>query len=138
MIYPVTINWNLKSSNARNWPGLVVLNKGLTQRAAVWAQEAWESRHKTNPLNLIRKIFSKDHRRRMEYMGHEVECVVSQRVYGQPINDARTREALSLRRGYGGLFAEIPIEVLVQAMKSNNAEAVSWVGKHEKFIRKYT
>lgn len=134
---PITITKKL-SSNARNWPGLVIISPGLKQPAAVWAQEAWESTHKLNPVNLFKRIFSKAHRRNMEYMGHEVECVVSQRVYGQPINEARTREALSLRRGYGGLFADIPLEVLVQAMKSNNEEAVAWVNKHEKSIRKFT
>lgn len=70
---PITILKRLKGANGRNWPGYVQIDPGAPMRAAVWAQEAWESRHKLNPVNLLRSRLSLRHRRRMEIMGHEVE-----------------------------------------------------------------
>ena len=137
MIFPITITRTLKSSNARNWPGFVILGKGIPQPAAIWSQEAFEARHKLNPVNLIRRLTSKNHRRRMEYMGHEVEVTVSARLYGQPEAQARRREAEAMARGYDGLFRGMTIVQLEGEMQARSASARAWVDKHIREISRY-
>ena len=100
-MFPIVIEKNLNGRNARNWPGVVLIDPDAHEPAAVAAQELYESRHKMNPVNLLRRTFDDDHRRDMEIMGHEVEVQASVLIYGADEASRRAREAASMQRGYG-------------------------------------
>lgn len=134
---PFVIRRKLRGRNAVNWPGLVVLGRGIERPAAVAAQEIWEARHKLSPVNLLRRLTSKSHRRRMELMGHEVEVQASAMLYGQAETEARRREAGALRRGYDGLFRHMTIPQIEAAMLARSVPARAWVTANLREIRRY-
>lgn len=137
MLLPIVFRKDLKGANGRNWPGLVILGKNIERPAAIFAQEAYEARHKLNPINLFRRLTSKESRRRMEYMGHEIEVQVCARLYGQPEAQARFREAEAMRRGYGGIFSHMAVGQLETVMQARSGAARAWVHKHIKHIERY-
>lgn len=137
MFLPIVVRKDLKGANGRNWPGFVILGKKIERPAAIFAQEAYEARHKLNPISLFRRLTSKESRRRMEYMGHEIEVQVCARLYGQPEVQARFREAEAMRRGYGGLFSHMSLRELETEMQARSGAARSWVQKHIKHIERY-
>lgn len=137
MLLPFTRLKAIRGANARNWPGFVLLDPDAPYRAAVWAQEAWESRYKLNPVNLIRSRLSRRYRRRMEIMGHEVEVQAAAQVYGRPARSYRTAEAARMRAGYDGLFDGLTAAQLIEAMLSVSADATRWVRRNRKSIERW-
>lgn len=134
---PITRLKRLKGANGRNWPGYVQLDPGAPLRAGVWAQEAWESLHKLNPVNLLRVRLSRRHRRRMEIMGHEVEAQAVKLVYGMDDVAHREREIRAMRAGYDGLFADISAADLRRAMKAVSPDAAKWVRRNRGRIERW-
>ena len=91
-------------SNGRNNAFSVRIADDLNKDdfAGVKAQEVWESGHKARLWNAVLVRVSKKHRRNMELQGHAEE------IKAHPSDkqaEILTREALSLYRGYNGLFA---------------------------------
>jgi len=136
-MFPIVITKRLTGKNATNWPFLVVLNKELEFPAAIAAQEIWESRHKTNPVNLVKVLSSKNKRREMEYMGHEVEVAAAVELYGEDERSYRRMEAEMLQRGYKGLFDHLTVEQIESEMKKRSREAKKWVAENIKTLRKH-
>lgn len=134
---PITRLKRLRGANARNWPGLVFLDPGAPLRAAVWAQEAYEARHKLNPVNLLRSRLSRRHRRRMEIMGHEVEAQAVKLIYGMDDVAHREREIRAMRAGYDGLFRDVSAADLRRAMKAVSADAARWVRRNRGQIERW-
>lgn len=134
---PIIITRPLTGRNARNWPGLVILGKGIRYPAAVCAQEVYESRWKLNPVNLLRRAVSRSAKRRMEYMGHEIEVQVCALLYNQTAHDARMREAETMQRGYSGLFRRMTVSEIYEQMASRSGDARDWVDAHIEQIRGY-
>lgn len=124
---PITIWRKPKGANARNWPGVTMVDPDHPRRAAIWAQEAWESTWKMNPLNLIDRLLSKAARREMEIMGHEVEVQAAKLVYGDAAGPYRLKEAMSLEKNYGGLFKGRDVMAIQLAMLKCQPEARAWV-----------
>ena len=127
----------IAGANGRNWPGVIHLNPNAPYRAAVWAQEAYEAVHKLNPFNLLRTRLSKRHKQRMEIMGHEIEVQAVRIVYALNINSVRQREAISMKRGYDGLFADMTKDQIEQLMLANQDAANRWVRKNLNQIKKW-
>lgn len=125
--------------NGRNWPGLVLVKKTAPHRAAVVAQEAWESQHKMDPIKLFFRVFKRSTQdtREFEYMGHEVECQAKVRFYGVPIRDARMQEALSMRHGYDGIFSHMELQQIANEMRDRQTKALDWLNKNQAQLRKY-
>lgn len=134
---PSTFRRKLSGRNARNWPGVIFLGKGIARPAAVYAQEAYEAQHKLNPINLFLVMFSRSAKRRMEYMGHEIEVQVCARLYSQTAHDARMREAETMQRGYSGLFRRMTVPEIYERMASRSGDARDWVDAHIEQIRGY-
>ena len=134
---PITVRRNITVANGRNWPGHVVLGKSIARPAAVYAQEAYEARHKLNPVNLFLGMVSKSAKRRMEYMGHEIEVQVCARLYNQTAHDARMREAETMQRGYSGLFRQMTVEQIYEAMAARSGDAGRWVDRNIQKIKEY-
>lgn len=124
---PVIIKRDLKGANARNWPGLVIIDPDCPRPAAVLAQEWRESLFKLNPLNLIRTRISKSARRNMEIMGHATEVAAEALIYGASEAAALQREAQAMRRGYGNLFEDWTVADLKAAMVWERHDAHAWV-----------
>lgn len=137
MILPFTIRREINGANGRNWPGFVILNPDAERPAAVWAQEAFESRYKLNPIDLILRFLSPSIRQAMEIMGHEIEVQVCNTLYGQNANDARWREAMDMSSGYDGLFSNLTREQIFAKMKTKEPQAIHWVAKHILTIKKW-
>ena len=134
---PITLTRSLRGANGRNWPGLVLLDPDAPLRAAVWAQEAYEARHKLNPLNLIRVRFSKRARREMEIMSHEIEAHAAAVFYARSLAAYRRAEAAAMRAGYDGLFASMPTAAIVEAMAARGTEAARWVRRNREKIERW-
>jgi len=108
---PITL-WRdkLKGANGKNWPGLVIMKKGIPLPGAVWAQEAWESRMRGAfaPVDPFLIVFGRNfpatlgfYERWLEIRGQEIE--VQAEVALDPTADEssiRWREAESLVRYY--------------------------------------
>ena len=130
----------LNGVNANNTVFLIKMRRGMNAGAskAVWAQEFYESRFKSNPINLIKRLTSTSVRRKMELMSHEIE--VRQFKKSFPKSDTaeyRRAEARVLKRGYDGIFSSWSIDAVYAAMRSNGKEALAFIDKYEKQINKY-
>ena len=134
-MFPIVIKSNSISSNGRNWPLVVVTRKDLSFPAAVIAQEIYESNWKTNPKNWL-EYFTDDGKRKMEILGHEVEVVTANLIYGVDIPSYRNREAYSMVRKYE-IFKNCSVVGVETAMLEVNQEAAEWVNNNLKHLRKY-
>ena len=134
---PIVIRRDLDGSNGRNWPGFVILGKDIERPAAVAAQEIWEARHKLNPLALLQVLTSKDSRRKMELMGHEVEVQACVIIYGQSEIVARKREAVAMHNGYDGLFRHMSPLKIEAEMRKRSDKARAWVQANLREIKRY-
>ena len=134
-MFPIVIKSNSISSNGRNWPLVVVTRKDLSFPAAVIAQEIYESNWKTNPKNWL-EYFTDDGKRKMEILGHEVEVVTANLIYGVDIPSYRNREAYSTVRNYE-IFKNCSVVGVETAMLEVNQEAAEWVNNNLKRLRKY-
>ena len=134
-MFPIVIKSNSISSNGRNWPLVVVTRKDLSFPAAVIAQEIYESNWKTNPKNWL-EYFTDDGKRKMEILGHEVEVVTANLIYGVDIPSYRNREAYSMVRNYE-IFKNCSVVGVETAMLEVNQEATEWVNSNLKHLRKY-
>lgn len=134
---PIIIRRKLSGRNATNWPGLVILGKGVAQPAATLAQEVRESRWKLNPLNLAARLMSDSARRDMEIMGHEVEVQAAVLIYGADEDATRAREAGSMLRGYDGLFNGYSRPGLILAMLGCRSAARKWVDRNKRLLSRY-
>ncbi len=134
-MFPIVIKSNSISSNGRNWPLVVVTRKDLRFPAAVIAQEIYESNWKTNPKNWL-EYFTDDGKRKMEILGHEVEVVTANLIYGVDIPSYRNREAYSMVRNYE-IFKNCSVVGVETAMLEVNQEAAEWVNNNLKRLRKY-
>ena len=134
-MFPIVIKSNSISSNGRNWPLVVVIRKDLSFPAAVIAQEIYESNWKTNPKNWL-EYFTDDGKRKMEILGHEVEVVTANLIYGVDIPSCRNREAYSMVRNYK-IFKNWSVVDVGTAMLEANQEAAEWVNNNLKRLRKY-
>ena len=134
-MFPIVIKSNSISSNGRNWPLVVVTRKDLSFPAAVIAQEIYESNWKTNPKNWL-EYFTDDGKRKMEILGHEVEVVTANLIYGVDIPSCRNREAYSMVRNYE-IFKNCSVVGVETAMLEVNQEAAEWVNNNLKHLRKY-
>ena len=134
-MFPIVIKSNRISSNGRNWPLVVVTRKDLSFPAAVIAQEIYESNWKTNPKNWL-EYFTDDGKRKMEILGHEVEVVTANLIYGVDIPSYRNREAYSMVRNYE-IFKNCSVVGVETAMLEANQEAAEWVNNNLKRLRKY-
>ena len=134
---PVTI-WrdDLGGPNARNWPGLILMRRGLPNPGAVWAQEFYEARRGWRwlpvalPLLVLGKLLpSLDWwRRSQEIMGHEIEVWAESALTGTEPHVIRKREAeaLSRYREFGG-WSEPDIDL---AMRKVSHKAQDFVTRH--------
>lgn len=122
-------------ANARNWPGLILMKKGLANQAAVWAQEFYEAKRKTFS-GVIRYIFQKRFRRELELYGHEVETQVAVWLYAEDEASYRKKEAESMQKGYS-FFSDYSIEAIETAMKAVSEEAKTFVSKHQSRIKRH-
>ena len=134
-MFPIVIKSNSISSNGRNWPLVVVTRKDLSFPAAVIAQEIYESNWKTNPKNWL-DYFTDDGKRKLEILGHEVEVVTANLIYGVDIPSYRNREACSMVRNYE-IFKNCSVVGVETAMLEVNQEAAEWVNNNLKRLRKY-
>ena len=134
-MFPIVIKSNSISSNGRNWPLVVVTRKDLSFPAAVIAQEIYESNWKTNPKNWL-EYFTDDGKRKMEILGHEVEVVTANLIYGVDIPSYRNREAYSMVRNYE-IFKNCSVVGVETAMLEVNQEAAEWVNNNLKRLRRY-
>ena len=134
-MFPIVIKSNSISSNGRNWPLVVVIREDLSFPAAVIAQEIYESNWKTNPKNWL-GYFTDDGKRKMEILGHEVEVVTANLIYGVDIPSYRNREAYSMVRNYE-IFKNCSVVGVETAMLEVNQEAAEWVNNNLKRLRKY-
>ena len=134
-MFPIVIKSNRISSNGRNWPLVVVIRKDLSFPAAVLAQEIYESNWKTKPKNWL-SYFTGGGKRKMEILGHEVEVVTANLIYGVDTPSYRNREAHSMVRNYK-IFKNWSVVGVETAMLEANQEAAEWVNNNLKRLRKY-
>ncbi|MGR3593052.1 MAG: hypothetical protein ACU0B9_07055 [Limimaricola soesokkakensis] len=132
---PLTFTRPLKRGNARNWPGVIVMDPDAPLPAAVWAQECYEAEWKLNPVNMLSVAFSRSARREMEIMGHEIEVQVAVRLYGRRAGIYRTEEARALTAypEFKG-WTQARIEA---AMIGKRGEAARWVEQNLETIRRH-
>lgn len=115
--------WNGQNNGLR-----IRIWSGIAHFAAVLAQERYEWAFKWK-VGLIPALFM---RRRIEFHGHAVECVVAARWYGANLGaklDAEARSLVGYRQFKGWTVAECRkgIEAAIPA-------AQKWVRKHEATI----
>ncbi|WP_103173794.1 hypothetical protein [Paracoccus sp. SY] len=134
---PIILTGDLDGANARNWPGLVILDPDCPKPAAVLAQEWWESLFKLNPVNLIRTRTSDSARRKMEIMGHAIEVAAEVLIYGANENSALHREARAMRAGYDDIFENMSASAVVAAMTAERRDAHAWVKDRIKKLERY-
>lgn len=136
-MFPIVIERPLVGKNGTNWPGLVILNPDAPLPAAVLAQEWREAMYKLNPVNLIATRLSKRALRRMEVMGHATEIAAEVLIYGRDEGKAMDREIEAMRRGYGGLFADVPVVPLKYALTAAQPDARRWVKARRKRLERW-
>ena len=73
---------------------------------------------------------------RMEILGHEVEVVTANLIYGVDIPSCRNREAYSMVRNYE-IFKNCSVVGVETAMLEVNQEAAEWVNNNLKRLRRY-
>lgn len=132
---PITRERELVGANATNrWPGIITLDPDAPDRAAIWAQEAYEVQRKLNPAGLALVRLDTSQRRDMELTSHEIETQAAVRLYGRDEAAYRAKEARSLHGGYDGIFAGMTPAQLEAAMRDRTPEARAWVDRHIKRI----
>ena len=82
------------------------------------------------------EYFTDDGKRKMEILGHEVEVVTANLIYGVDIPSYRNREAHSMVRNYK-IFKNCSVVGVETAMLEVNQEATEWVNNNLKRLRKY-
>lgn len=128
---PLTIERDLDGRNAVNrWPGVITMDPDTPDRAAVWAQEAYEVERKQHPFGLALVRLDTSQRRDMELTSHEVETQAAVRVYGRDETAYRSKEARSLNGGYDGIFDGMTVVRIEAAMRARTPEARAWVEDH--------
>ena len=132
----LTFERELKDVNAVNYPGIVVIDPDTPFRAAVWAQEAYESQRKTHPFELALIRADSSRRRDMELVGHEIETQVAARLYGQSEMAYRRKEAHALKYAYGDLFKKSDVADVEDQMMARRSLAIEWVSEHWGTIRR--
>lgn len=141
-LLPVTLWRDDLDSNAKNWPGLIVMRRGLPVPGAVWAQEFYEARHRWRwlPLSLILIRLGRlwprlaKFERRMEAMGHEAEVWAEWMLAKSDPAATRMREVDALTRY--AVFEGVPPAQIEAAMRAREKAARAFVQKHERRIRK--
>lgn len=130
---PLTIMRRLKSRNALNWPGLIILDPTAPMRAAIWAQELYESKLRMNPVNALRSMFLASFRRKMELTGHEIEVQAAVRFYGSDEVNHRWREARALKSSYDE-FRGMTVSEIVRQLRARKRAAQRFVNRHSEEI----
>ena len=120
--------------NAKNWPGVIHIDYDCERIGSVWAQERYEAGWKLNPWNLLRFIFSKKARIKMELMGHEVEVQTAALFYGRNAKIVRFAEAHALITAYDDFDEFNNVDEVVVAMEKLKPEAERWVDDHHQEI----
>lgn len=133
---PIVIKRSIKG-NARNWPGVIVIDPAARYPAAVYAQELYESERKMNPAFLIRFLTSEDVQRELEVMGHEIEVMAAEAVYSVPAGYYRPREADTMRRLYPRLFGHLSTYAITRRMEACSEDAARWVSRNIRRIERY-
>lgn len=106
-ILPITFRiskFENENTNAKNWPGVIIMKRGVDVYGAIWAQEYYESKYKWKMFIVyiaLRLLILLDKKwgwmeRRMELMGHEIEVQAEQMLVGTPVDQSRAREARAL------------------------------------------
>lgn len=121
--------------NARNNHKRIQIRRGLKYPMAVLAQEYYEACHKKSLVNRLRVRWSNKYKRRMEIMGHEIECQAAQKFYKRPLGPYRVHEAQGMLLGYGGLFKGRTRKQVYDAMRLKQDDARLWLGKNENWVR---
>lgn len=139
MIFPFTFEKEI-SSNARNWPLVIVMNPKAKFKTAIWMQECYESNFKTFRLGMFKNLFSKKSKMKMEIMGHEIEVLAMAEYYGynlEQLQAYRVKEATTMKNNYNGLFDSYDsIDDLVEAMKDRTESARKWLKNKDKMGKK--
>lgn len=131
------------NDNARNWPAVIVMRRGLPCPGAVWAQELYEARKKylqfiiALPLLLFGKFFPRHdfYRRNLELMGHEVEVWAEYYLLGSDVDTVRQREAQSLSDNYP-CFQGWTVTKIKKHMKERSRDAILFVRAFKSRIEK--
>jgi len=124
-------------SNARNWPGYILIKRGIKHSAAVWAQEFYEAQLKLNPVNTLKVVFSSDFRRDMEIMGHEIEVQAAVAIYDVNEEVYRSKEARDLTRYDEFRDKKMTREQVYALMENVRLEARKFVKQNMKEIRQH-
>lgn len=137
MLLPITLyrGENHPTTEGTNCTGIVVLNPFLDYPSAVWAQHAYESRVKINPINLMRYKKDKGFKRHLKLMSHEINVQASAVVYGDIVHrynetNYRRNEVINLIREYKDLFDGYEPREIYRAMVGKKANAQVWVSNH--------
>lgn len=126
-----------ENTNAKNWPGFVLMTRRLPYSAAIWAQEAYEATLKLNPIVFLRMLFdSKNMRQYMEIRGHEIEVQAAIKFYGASEYSYRNSEVQALKRYYPE-FKDRSLDWIENEMYAVSDWAKDWVENHSKQIEKY-
>jgi hypothetical protein len=122
-------------ANAKNWPGVIVMKRGLDCPGAVWAQELCEAQVRwvflpfDVPLYLIGRLVPRlaFYERWIEIAGHAVEIEAECRLTRAPKSQLLDREARTLAayRAFKG-WSQADIAV---ALRREEPAASLWVSK---------
>lgn len=136
MLPVLTFEKKFENKNAENKPGRIWMDPRANPYGAIWAQEAYEATEKLNPFKALIFLFSKNFRRNLEVMGHEIEVQAAVKFYMKDEDDYRKREAYVMAHYYDE-FSGHSEEVIIREMIKVSRDARKWVNKHEDQIRKY-
>ena len=128
---------SLDRGNARNWPGVVVMEPGLEYPAAVWAQEYYEAKLKLNPANTIKFVFSAGFRRDMEILGHEIEVQAAVAIYRVDEEDYRRKESEDLAKYDDFKDKNMKPKQIYVLMENVTAEASRFVKNNKREIMRH-
>lgn len=141
MLLPITLyrGENHPTTQGTNCAGVVIVNPFLDYPSAVWAQQAYESRVKINPISLIRRK-DKDFNRHLKLMSHEINVQASVVVYSNIVHDFdevdyRHNEVLNLIRECKDLFDGYEPREIYRSMVGKKADAQVWVSNHIEDIK---
>lgn len=137
LFLPLTFWRGPGPGNAKNWPGVIVMRRGLECPGAVWAQEFYEARRRwrwlvLDPfLILIGRAWPKLglYERAQELMGHEIEVIAELTLKkAGSYNPVRRREAEALSR-YRVFDGYSPDEI-ERLMLARHGAAAEFVERH--------
>jgi hypothetical protein len=136
VLMPVTIWRDDLQANGLNWPGLIVMRRGLHCPGAVWAQEYYEARMRWLLLPMefafvLGRLWPRASfwERWLEIRGHAVEAAAEAWLHpAANISDLIEREAVTLMgyRAFRGMTA-LQIE---RRMRREMDSAEAWVDRH--------